>query len=288
MLPKTLILIAPFDAFLTSQQSCITDSFYGSFNGQSVFNISPTCFEAGIPELDSGNVIPIFRPIQQLVWIQKQSVDEALWNREDITPLSALDQLFNRLSTLEPSSANSRVYGEQQAFIASETDKQYEILYRTSSSALLSLDPGAARTIDTILPPFYKSTLLPTSPVSYVPVPDDKVEILKGLLSSLKFDPVVASIVNSISIPQMKRDIRYLTGEDKESPIISRHSFAAGARVAAAWLKEHFEATGATCELKHFLSGFAPNVIWCEHCSSQISQLLIIYSIVLAAAIRQQ
>ena len=32
--------------------------------------------------------------------------------------------------------------------------------------------------------------------------------------------------------------------------------------VSADWLKANFEAHGATCELRPFLSGFAPNVIW--------------------------
>ena len=64
----------------------------------------------------------------------------------------------------------------------------------------------------------------------------------------------------------MRSDIRYLTGEDKDSPIVSRHSFAPGSRVAAEWIKEQVESTakgtGVKCELRDFLEGFAPNVIW--------------------------
>jgi hypothetical protein len=266
------VLVIPFHPSLFAEQSCLTNSFYGSFNGQSVFNMNPPCFEAGLPSfLDSGTIIPAFRPVQQLVWVQEQAVDEALWNRENTTSERALDRLFSRL---EAPLTNSRAYGEQQIFIASETNKSYEILYRTSSSALLSLNSHAARAIDTLLPPFYKSTLLPTSPISYVPVPEGKVRVVKDILSSLRFDPVVASIVNAISIPQMKRDIRYLTGEDEESPIVSRHSFAAGSGAAAAWLKERFEATGAICELKEFLVGFAPNVIWYGYPPSYIPRLV--------------
>ncbi|KIM77425.1 hypothetical protein PILCRDRAFT_825388 [Piloderma croceum F 1598] len=277
MLTTAFILITPLGASLISEKPCLADSFYGSFNGQSIFNLSPTCF-ASMPKLDSGVIIPTYHPIQQLVWIQKQSVDEALWMHQNTTSLSALDQLFNRLSTtLEPSSTDSRAYGDQQVFITSESDAHYEILYHTSSAALLSLNPAAARIVDTILPPFYKSSLLFTSRASYVPVPEEKVEAVKRFLSSLKFNPVVASIVNSISIPQMKRDIRYLTGEDDDSPILSRHSFAAGSRIAAAWLKEHFEATGATCELKDFLVGFAPNVI-CRYPSTVETSATVILS----------
>lgn len=60
----------------------------------------------------------------------------------------------------------------------------------------------------------------------------------------------------------MLSDIRFLTGEDGASGIVSRHSFAKGSRVAAKWIQARIENTGATCELRDFLTGFAPNVIW--------------------------
>jgi hypothetical protein len=44
-------------------------------------------------------------------------------------------------------------------------------------------------------------------------------------------------------------------------PILSRHSFSTGAVVAAHYLKEQVESTGASCTLEPFLAGFAPNVI---------------------------
>ncbi|KAF8204559.1 hypothetical protein BJ912DRAFT_938684 [Pholiota molesta] len=116
-------------------------------------------------------------------------------------------------------------------------------------------------TIDTLLPPFWKARILPETPVEYVPVPEPAVEAVRDILSKLAFDPVVASIVGNISIPQIKKDIRYLTGEDETSGIISRHSFSNGAIVAAEWLKARVEETGASCRLAPFLTGFAPNVI---------------------------
>ncbi|OAX33683.1 Zn-dependent exopeptidase [Rhizopogon vinicolor AM-OR11-026] len=65
----------------------------------------------------------------------------------------------------------------------------------------------------------------------------------------------------------MRADIRWLTGEDGESGIVSRHSFSEGSRVAANWLKERFEEAGATCELRPFKMGFAPNVV-CKYSAS--------------------
>jgi hypothetical protein len=85
---------------------------------------------------------------------------------------------------------------------------------------------------------------------------------LRDILSNLRFNPEVARIVSNISLPQVRNDIRFLTGEDGKSGIKSRHSFSSGALVAAEWLKVRLEETGAKCELRHFLPGFAPNVIW--------------------------
>lgn len=259
IIPSAVLLVTPFDAALFSEQSCLTDNFYGLFSGQSVFNIDSSCFEAGLPGLDSGSIIPTYRPIQQLVWIQEETVDQTLWSRENSTASSALDSLLERLSLSRTADSAS---DSQQVFISSDIDRSYELLHRTPSSALISVNLNVARTIDTFLPPFYKSALLPNSPIPYVPVPSQAVDRVKGLLRSLKFDPYVASVVNSISLSWMKNDVRYLTGEDTTSPIVSRHSFAEGSRIAAAWLKERFEDTGATCELRPFLTGFAPNVIW--------------------------
>jgi len=60
----------------------------------------------------------------------------------------------------------------------------------------------------------------------------------------------------------MRNDIRYLTGEDENSGIISRHSFTQGAHDAAKWIKDRIQLSGAKCELREFRTGFAPNVIW--------------------------
>ena len=137
----------------------------------------------------------------------------------------------------------------------------YEVLYCSSKAALLSVDQTTAMSIDSLLPRFWKSTLIPINPVPYIPVPSSSLKHAKEVLSNPRFDPAIASIVGSISIPQINSDVRFLTGEDETSSIIPRHSFSSGARTAATWLKERFEETGATCELKPFLTGFVPNVV---------------------------
>jgi len=150
---------------------------------------------------------------------------------------------------------------EQHIMVNTEQSSTYELFYRTPTAALLSVSSHVALHLDTILPRYWKSTPLPSSPVEFIPVPPSAVEPIKSVLSTLAFSPTVASLVNNISIPQMKNDIRFLTGEDGQSGIVSRHSFVEGSRVAAAWLLARFVETGATCQLKPFLQGFAPNVV---------------------------
>jgi len=78
----------------------------------------------------------------------------------------------------------------------------------------------------------------------------------------VEHDPEIALLIGGLSISELGKDIRYLTGENPKSPILSRSSFSKGARLAAEWILEEIEETGAECELKSFLPGFAPNVVW--------------------------
>jgi len=111
------------------------------------------------------------------------------------------------------------------------------------------------------LPRFWKAAPIPASPVSFLPVSETAVKRVRDLLASLRFDPLAAGIIGGISVEQLRKDIRFLTNEDGESGIVSRHSFHEGSRIAATWIKQQFEQTGATCRLVAF-EDFAPNVIW--------------------------
>ncbi|KAI5995224.1 hypothetical protein EDC04DRAFT_2789228 [Pisolithus marmoratus] len=51
----------------------------------------------------------------------------------------------------------------------------------------------------------------------------------------------------------MRKDIRYLTDEDRTSGITSRHSFPGRSRVVNERLKTQFEYTGAACSFTSFL-----------------------------------
>ena len=188
------------------------------------------------------------------MWLHQDFVEESLLEGSTGITDSFLDSL---LSSDLPKPL------DQEALTSSRRPSPPTILHQSPTSLLISIPPFQARTIDMLLPPFWKSALLPREPVPYRAVSPSAIEPLKKVLKKLKFDPVVASIVNNISIPQMRNDIRFLTGEDERSGIISRHSFTPGAVIAARWLKARFENSGAECHYKPFLQGFVPNVVWC-------------------------
>ncbi|KAJ7682721.1 Zn-dependent exopeptidase [Mycena polygramma] len=253
---STLLLVTPFAPSLFD--SCLSNSYYGNFMDgpvvNSVFRPDVACVDSWSSQAlaASASIAEVSQDFQQLVWVEQEAVKPSL--------LAATRSFRNEFDAfLQRITTPIRVGRDQEVLAAPEAE--YDILYRTSTAALLSVSESTARTIDTLLPRFWKSTLVPAAPVNFLPVPDEALKTVKHVLAGLKFNPEVAAIVESISVPQMINDIRFLTGEDGVSGIVSRHSFAEGSRTAANWLKARLEDTGATCELQPFLVGFAPNVV---------------------------
>ncbi|KAF9450635.1 Zn-dependent exopeptidase [Macrolepiota fuliginosa MF-IS2] len=269
-----LLLIAPFDKPLFT--TCLSSSFYGSYRAglntyHSVFMPDATCFDSfavGGPAAEA-HVMEFTRTERELVWVEKEVVEASLTNAEK----ESMDDFFKHFGYIHATVPN---VGGQQAFSGS-SPHPLEVLHQTPDALLLSVPSAEAYGIDLILPRFWKSTILPSSPVEYIPVPFEDVEPIRNVLGKLRFDPVVASIVNNISLPQMKDDVRFLTGEDGKSGIVSRHSFTPGAIVAANWIKARIEESGAKCELWTFITGFTPNVI-CRYESTVPSDTRIIVS----------
>ncbi|KAJ7498623.1 hypothetical protein FB451DRAFT_1426347 [Mycena latifolia] len=264
-LAGALLLITPFTPELF-QRECLSARYHGNYNDDqttnSVFMPDAACLASWTSQalVSSASIAEATQDIQQLVWVQQKAVDPSL--------VAATHSFQNEFeSFLQRLSASKRVGWDQDVLAIPGRETGYELLYRTPTAALLSVSHGAASTIDTILPRFWKSALVPTTPVSFIPVPDEALRHVRHVLSILRFNPEAASIVESISVPQMINDVRFLTGEDGVSGIMSRHSFTEGSRTAASWLKDRFEDTGATCELQPFLEGFAPNVV-CAYAST--------------------
>ncbi|GJE89043.1 Zn-dependent exopeptidase [Phanerochaete sordida] len=244
-----------------SPNSCL--SFYGSsptgkwsFYGTDDLD----CVAAAASYGDSGALADAAHPPDtRLVWLESDvtAVDDSLRAAE-----AEVDVLSHLLASIK-SSSSMALDGQQRILDGSEPREPVEAMYRdhSGSALLLRVDAALAPTLDTHLPRLWRSMLVPSSPAPFVPVPDAAIERVRTILKHVKFDPTVASLVNNISVPLLRADARWLTGEDSRSPIVSRHSFSSDTPKAAAWLVERFEETGATCRLAPFLTGFAPNVI---------------------------
>ncbi|KAL1686267.1 hypothetical protein GGG16DRAFT_64574 [Schizophyllum commune] len=196
---------------------------------------------------------------QTLVWVESKAVDQSLLATLE-ADIAIEAHLRRELAAVAEAPLDQDVLSSD-VYVA-----PLDVIYRSRAAILVSVDDAAALTIDTLLPRYWKSTIIPKDPVPFIPVPSEALKHVKEVLANLKFDPVIASTVNSMSLPQMINDIRFLTGEDGKSGIVSRHSFSEGSRTAAEWLKERVETTGATCEFKQFLLGFADNVV-CRYTS---------------------
>ncbi|KIM33711.1 hypothetical protein M408DRAFT_59865 [Serendipita vermifera MAFF 305830] len=143
-----------------------------------------------------------------------------------------------------------------------------QVLWSNQRGAILTISTQDLGLLDFTLPRLWEAVALPNIPLPS-PTSDesDSDKRLRKILSKVHFNPDVASILSAISAAQMSFDVRWLTGEASDSPIISRHSFSEDARIAARWLKSKFEDFGAQCSFMDFLEGFTPNVI-CKYAAT--------------------
>lgn len=258
-----LFIIASYNPLNVYQDAAIcSDSYYGAVGNSNFFWVDRQgpCLKYLLshdPQFTSIHPLRLLehRSGTSLFWLEREAVDESL-------SLSAKDELFEYLVELEGLNAPSLSEGQQP--LNTGVGSAIEVLLRGPDALLLRVDLQRTPILEVPPPRLWKAALISDSPVPFTPVPSLAVDRVKQILSKVKFDPLVASVVNNISVPQLKNDIRFLTGEDGKSGIESRHSFSDGILVAAEWLKARMEDTGATCELKPFLSGFGPNIIWCE------------------------
>ncbi|KAI0029712.1 hypothetical protein K488DRAFT_55777 [Vararia minispora EC-137] len=251
-----------------AEDLCLSTSYFGTYGSQSIFIPHASCYtERGLtlPELGAVGLTPCLPP-DELIWVEEAAVDDTLLPGPWPVIMGITDYLDRGLGQ-SPSLVEYDESSQQRLATANPRKSLYTLLHLSARSALLALPPNAAHHLSSILPSNWRIYALPREPLPLLPVPKAAVERVKSILDTLRFDPLVARIVESISVPQIKNDVRWLSGEDPLSPIVSRHSFSEGALLAAEWLKEQYEATGATCELKPFLQGFAPNVI-CRYSST--------------------
>lgn len=274
------LVITSYNPLLQPDATVCAGSYYGSVGRHNFFwvNHNDGCAQylssrdSGLSD-DQHTIIQIQkRDNMDLFWLEREAVEQTLFPAVQDELSDFLDQL---VSSLIPTVLESQIpmHGPSTAAV--------EVLERSLNTALVRIDPERIQFLDIPLPSLWKGSLLSRSPLTFLPVPSSSVKRVQEILRRVKFDPVIASIVNNVSIPQLKNDVRFLTGEDEKSGIQSRHSFSDGILVAAEWIKDRMSDTGAHCELKNFLPGFGPNIIWC---GSTISQQLILLMVIVPVA----
>ena len=247
----TLLVVYPHNHPHITSNECLLQSYIGTYGSQDVFTPSELCVNSFTSTADVPSIH--VHPGTELVWVEQAALEQHLTDY----PFS-LTSLQRYLATLPDTTYGTQADGQQPLSGPFDTRP----LHHTSISALLSLPPAYIRQLTLVLPPTWRIYVLPSKPFPFLPVPEPAIARVREILSTLRFNPNVAKIVCNISLPQVRNDIRFLTGEDGKSGIMSRHSFSSGALVAAEWLRVRFEETGAKCELRPFQPGFAPNVIW--------------------------
>lgn len=84
---------------------------------------------------------------------------------------------------------------------------------------------------------------------------------LRREISKISYNPRVDYLISSLKIDEVLYDVQVLTGRHPHSSWLTRHSFSEGILRAGQWLKAQFEQIGAQCQVHHYQSGLAPNLI---------------------------
>ncbi|CAE6467953.1 unnamed protein product [Rhizoctonia solani] len=254
-----------FPERLAQYSDCLSTSYYGTY-GQDlthVFVSEPECLGTIQPYLTESAHTSAVREAwkdeehRMLFWLEEALLDDSIRPSGAKSARESISDFIRRVNE-----EAGRIIAAGQVLMNNEESEVASILYSTNTGALVSLPPSLLHELDKMLPQYINPTMLPTTPL---PLMKEKTKpsakYLKKVLENLRFNPDIAGITSSISLDKMQDNIRWLTGEDPKSPIISRHSFSPGARVAADWIQAKFEAAGAKCKQKPFLEGFAPNVV---------------------------
>ncbi|KAJ8474664.1 hypothetical protein ONZ51_g7073 [Trametes cubensis] len=269
--PYSLLLVSLRDLPLqdgipTAYTECLSSSYYGTYGARRAFVLDRRCIESSFSLTQLGTMVRLHeRDGENLVWLERRPVDPSL----AAASLDAeLDSLLGNLRNLSPTVIEPGTVAPGSQVPLQSSPTELTVLHRTHDGALLSASEAALRVLDAQLPTFWRYTPFPGSPLPLVPVPPRARERLRKALATIRFNHIVAAIVNGISVHHLQNDVRYLTGEDPASTLATRHSFSEDAPRAAAWLKTQFESLGAECELKPFEEGYAPNVI-CKYTGSE-------------------
>ncbi|KAG8979322.1 hypothetical protein FRB94_011718 [Tulasnella sp. JGI-2019a] len=261
------ILIAPTSTNV-KRSLCLDNAYYGQYGNplQDVYVVSEDCAMEAISFMSAGSMTYMSEDRDsRLVWLQEAGVDDSLSAQEPSfadrilgIPEALASMNLHALEGRATSKSDDQVIMPGPNVAPPSTTPK--LLHLSATSALMSIPNSLLPVLDLALPKYVVPVALPTTPLEKYPVDPRAAKRLASITANLRFDPSIASIISELQYMEMKRDIRYLTGE-AGSGILSRHSFSTGALMAANWIQDQIERSGAICEQQEFLRGFAPNVI---------------------------
>jgi hypothetical protein len=172
---------------------CARTKFYGSYGRppEYVYGLDEDCLTVTFATLDSGVVsLPLPGPQfgdsvlekRVLVWLQDAGVDATLRSGREF---------YEDMDVLEKNVKAHRVplrVVEQVAVPARTSNEDiFSFVYRSRSSAIVSVHEELAAHIDKLLPPYVVPIMLPAEPAGVIPVPGEATERVNKVVSRRHF-----------------------------------------------------------------------------------------------------
>ena len=256
VLPKETVILRSSSAIHTDGRSCLSGAYYGSYGGRHdatdhIYLAESGCISEYIDDgTDEEMSISTFLGRQRgarLVWVG-QAVVEGVETSNLETMMDYGELIMERARSRVGPRPEWGMKMVQQALPDTPNTLQGielpTIIQATSHSLLLHVPFGFLPLIDELLPEHLVPVVLSAEPLPPPRAPtgnewgvlDEFSANLANLTAHLNFDPEMDRILSSISYNDLRRDIRWLTGE-APSGFESRHSFTQSSINAAHWIK---------------------------------------------------
>ncbi|CAG7847752.1 Peptide hydrolase {ECO:0000256/RuleBase:RU361240} {ECO:0000256/RuleBase:RU361240} [Serendipita indica DSM 11827] len=243
---ETLVVIPQERSFTSHCDASFRGTYHNAGRPLSLYATSSACTGLGDTPIEASVSLESTPSSDILFWVEEIVTDGQLRAQSHGAPKIFIESVID----------------SHQVSLSGSRTAPGKILWFSETAAILSIPEDQISTLDMHLSPLWEAVRIPVDPLPIkASTESDSDKRLRKILSTVHFNPDISSILSSISLARMLFDIRWLTGEASDSPIISRHSFSDGARVAAKWIRSKMEEYGAACEYMDFLEGFAPNII---------------------------
>lgn len=257
--PSSPALFVSSQPLAHDASSCLKASYYGTYGGapeeqDHIYLPTAECLLTvlAVDAITSGSIVPLNDLMlgdgDRLVWVGRSGVSHI-----DSQVMPLIEESWNLISSrsrdiISESNFRGVGYGTQRVL-----QKAYELhhvrpitlVHRTEYSLLVNVPSSFLPIFDTLLPSHLVPVALPIAPLpisvsGWQSVPEKFAKHLANITEHLSFSPELDRILSEgISLNQIRRDVRWLTGE-APSGIESRHSFTSGAVKAAQWISCEF------------------------------------------------